>query len=203
MNPRSPRLQGFATDAAWLVPASRWSNPSATSLTIEAPARTDYFIDPANAAAKADAPAWLTPVTVPATLRARVRVEFRDTFDAGVLMLYQAPTVWAKLCFERSPDGRPMVVSVVTCGTSDDANASTVLTPEVWLRIGVRERSVAFHASHDGAVWELVRHFRLTDDEAPLRIGLLAQAPVGDGCVASFSDIDLSTGVEHDIRSGR
>ena len=172
-------------------------------MTIEAPARTDFFIDPAGAEAKGDAPAWLTPIAAPATLRARVRTDFRDTFDAGVLMLYQAPTVWAKLCFERSPDGRPMVVSVVTRGTSDDANASVVDAPEVWLRIGVLERSVAFHASHDGEGWELVRHFRLTDDAAPLRIGCMAQAPVGAGCVATFTDVDLRSGVESDIRSGR
>jgi uncharacterized protein len=200
---RSPRLQGFAADAAWLVSAPRWSNPNPSELTLEAPARTDFFCDPAGAAVKSDAPAWLTPVSAPATLRARVRPDFRDTFDAGVLMLYQTPTVWAKLCFERSPDGRPMVVSVVTRTTSDDANSSVVQAPEVWLRIGVHERAVAFHASHDGEGWDLVRHFRLTDDAAPLRIGLLAQAPIGAGCSATFSGIDLSAGVESDIRSGR
>ena len=202
-HPHVPRLRGFTTDAAWLVPAPHWANPNATELTIEAPARTDFFIDPAGAAAKGDAPAWLTPIAAPATLRARVRPDFRGTFDAGVLMVYQAPTVWAKLCFERSPDGQPMVVSVVTHGTSDDANSSVVHAPEVWLRIGVFERSIAFHASHDGEGWDLVRHFRLGDGDAPLRIGLLAQAPIGDGCVVAFSDVDLSPGVEADIRSGR
>jgi len=199
----APRLQGFGADAAWLVPASRWTHPNASELTIEAPARTDFFIDPAGAAAKGDAPTWLTPVAAPATLRARVRPEFRGTFDAGVLMLYQTPTVWAKLCFERSPDGRPMVVSVVTRGTSDDANSSVVDSPEVWLRIGLHERSVAFHASSDGEGWDLVRHFRLTDSDSPLRIGLLAQAPLGDGCSVAFSGVELSAGVESDIRSGR
>ncbi len=202
-HPPAPRLQGFTTDAAWLVPESRWSNPNPTELTLEAPARTDFFNDPAGDTLKGDAPAWLTPVTAPATLRARVRPDFSGTFDAGVLMLYQAPTVWAKLCFERSPDGRPMVVSVVTRGTSDDANSSVLQAPEVWLRIGLHERSVAFHASSDGEAWDLVRHFRLTDSDAPLRIGLLAQAPVGDGCSVAFSGVELSVGVERDIRSGR
>ncbi|TVR88564.1 MAG: DUF1349 domain-containing protein [Trueperaceae bacterium] len=199
----APRLQGFSPDAAWLVPTSRWANPNRGELTLEAPPRTDFFNDPAGAPVKGDAPAWLTPVTAPATLRACVRPDFRDTFDAGVLMLYQTPTVWAKLCFERSPDGRPMVVSVVTRGTSDDANSSFVRSPEVWLRIGVHERSVAFHASSDGEGWDLVRHFRLTDTDSPLRIGLLAQAPLGDGCSVAFSSVELSAGVEADIRSGR
>jgi uncharacterized protein len=199
----SPRLQGFAADAAWLVTPPRWSNPNPSELTLEAPARTDFFADPAGAAVKGDAPAWLTPIAAPATLRACVRPDFRDTFDAGVLMLYQTPTVWAKLCFERSPDGRPMVVSVVTRGMSDDANSSVVHAPEVWLRVGLHERSVAFHASSDGERWDLVRHFRLTETDAPLRIGLLAQAPVGDGCSVAFSGIELSAGVERDIRSGR
>ena len=38
-------------------------------------------------------------------LSARVRVGFRSTFDAGVLLLWLDRAYWAKLCFEFSPQG--------------------------------------------------------------------------------------------------
>jgi hypothetical protein len=55
---------------------------------------------------------------------ARVGVRFASTFDAGVLMLFSSESVWAKLCFELSPQ-EPTIVSVVTLGTSDHANGSS------------------------------------------------------------------------------
>ena len=39
-------------------------------------------------------------------LSARVTVDFRATFDAGVLLLWLDEAHWAKLCFEYTPDGR-------------------------------------------------------------------------------------------------
>ena len=40
-----------------------------------------------------------------------------------------------KLCFEHSPDRQPMIVSVVTRGVSDDANAFAVDGQTAWLRV--------------------------------------------------------------------
>jgi hypothetical protein len=54
---------------------------------------------------------------------ARVTVGFESAFDAGVLLLWLDERRWAKLCFEFSPAGEPMIVSVVCRGVSDDANA--------------------------------------------------------------------------------
>ena len=56
-------------------------------------------------------------------LSARVRVRFAGTFDAGVLFLRHDRETWAKLCFEFSPRGQGMIVSVVNNRVSDDANA--------------------------------------------------------------------------------
>jgi uncharacterized protein len=200
---RRPTLAGFAATAAWLGTEPRWTNPEPTVLTIEAPPRTDHFVDPGTGAVKVDSPAWLTPAAAPATLRARVSVDFQDTFDAGALMAYETPERWAKLCFERAPDGWPMVVSVVTHGISDDANAGVVTAGAIWLRLSVRGSSYAFHASEDGERWELVRHFRLGGDGALPRVGFSAQAPTGTGCSATFERISLAHGVEDDLRSGR
>ena len=168
-------------------------------MTIGAPARSDRFHDPAGTARQANSPVWLTEVEPPATLVARVRVDFVDTFDAGVLMAYLAADAWAKLCFERAPDGRRMVVSVVTRGRSDDANAFVVEGDAVWLRISALGPAYAFHASLDGRAWDLVRYFGLGARGRP-RVGLSAQAPVGAGCAAVFSDVRLTPGVVRDIR---
>jgi regulation of enolase protein 1 (concanavalin A-like superfamily) len=53
-------------------------------------------------------------------------VDFNGKYDAGTLFLLADDSHWSKLCFEYSPDEQGMVVSVVTRGTSDDANAWNV-----------------------------------------------------------------------------
>ena len=83
-------------------------------------------------------------------LSARVTVGFASTFDAGVLLLWLDERRWAKLCFEFSPAGEPMIVSVVCRGLSDDANAFVVPGRSVWLRVSRVDRVYAYHASLDG-----------------------------------------------------
>src|SRR5699024_6132347 len=85
----------------------------------------------------------------------------RTTFDAGVLTLWVDSQYWAKLCFEYSPQGTAMVVSVVTNGYSDDANSWLVDGDAVYLRICRIGPAYAFHASADGHTWDFVRLFRL------------------------------------------
>ena len=196
---RGPALQGFHQQSRWLGSPAAWSQVGDGTVLITAPAKSDRFHDPAGAARQANSPVWLTRADAPANLVARVRVDFVDTFDAGVLMVYQASEAWAKLCFEQAPDGRRMVVSVVTRGRSDDANAFVVDGDAVWLRVSVLGTAYAFHASLDGRSWELVRYFGL-GGRGRTRVGLSAQAPVGPGCVAAFSAVRLGGGVVSDIR---
>jgi len=166
-----------------------------------APSRSDRFHDPAGDTRQADSPLWAVEAAAPSNLVARVTVDFTDTFDAGVLMAYQSRDAWAKLCFERDPAGRPMVVSVVTRGRSDDANAFLVDGSSVWLRITLIPRAYAFHASTDGQHWAFVRYFRLGGRGRP-RLGLSAQSPVGAGCAVRFEDVLLSPGAVDDLRGG-
>lgn len=107
---------------------------------------------------------------------ARVRVGFAGTFDAGVLLVWLHERAWAKLCFEYSPDGEPMVVSVVTREVSDDANSFVVDGDQVWLRVSRIGRVYAFHASLDGQTWRFVRAFAFGSDD-PARIGFEVQSP--------------------------
>ncbi|GAB2922320.1 hypothetical protein GCM10027075_22900 [Streptomyces heilongjiangensis] len=86
-------------------------------------------------------------------LFARVSVDFRSKFDAGVLLLWQDDRTWAKLCFEYSPSMEGMVVPVVAREFVDDANAFDAGSGPLWLRIARMGRVIALHASLDGESW--------------------------------------------------
>ena len=123
-----------------------------------------------------------------------------------MLLIFENDSSWAKLCFERSPQGEPTIVSVVTKGVSDDANAFVKPGP-VYLRVARLGRAYAFHASDTGERWELVRYFSLaarsgTNSSINPRAGFLAQSPTGEGSAATFSDIVFERRTLEDVRSG-
>ena len=135
-------------------------------------------------------------------LSARVRVRGeRTTFDAAALAIWGDLDHWAKLCFEFSPQGEAMVVSVVTNEHSDDCNSRVVTDESVFLRIVRSGAGWAFHSSADGIEWTFVRAFRL-DFAGPVSVGFLAQAPLGDRCEAEFTEISYGTVVPTDFRDG-
>jgi regulation of enolase protein 1 (concanavalin A-like superfamily) len=191
---------------SWAVPPVAFRDDGG-SVTVEAGARTDMFVDPGGGDPVVTAPRLLGPA--PAgdfRFSARVRVGFTETYDAGVLLLWAGERHWAKLCFERSPQGRPMAVSVVTRGVSDDANGFTVDGDTLWLRISRLGGAWAFHASTDGERWEFVRYFSLDSptvgNDAPVQIGLEAQSPVGAGCSVTFSHLTWIPERLADLRDG-
>jgi regulation of enolase protein 1 (concanavalin A-like superfamily) len=186
----------------WLGAPQHWSLDTANNLTITAGPITDWFNDPEGVKRTASAPALMFEVSVPSMLRARVTVDDQATFDAGVLVVYQSPLVWAKLCLERSPQGQLMVVSVVTRELSDDCNSVPIIGKSAYMRVAKRDHSFAFHFSTDGAMWHLVRHFALGSDSAPLKFGFLAQSPTGEGCTVRFDTIAYEERNLTDLRSG-
>jgi uncharacterized protein len=136
------------------------------------------------------------------SLSARVRVPGeRTTFDAGALAIWGDRDHWAKVCFECSPQGQTMVVSVVTDVFSDDCNSTLVDTDAVYLRVTRTGSAWAFHSSSDGRFWDFVRYFRL-DIDGPVRAGFLAQAPLGPTCVALFDEIVYTQDIPSDLRDG-
>ncbi|WP_328874757.1 DUF1349 domain-containing protein [Streptomyces sp. NBC_00287] len=184
--------------------AGAWSTD--TGLRLSAAARTDLFCDPAVAetADPGDPVRLVGEVRGDFQLSARVEVDFRDTFDAGVLFLQLDEDRWAKLCFEYTPQGEPSVVSVVTRGDSDDANSQLVPVRHTWLRISRLGRAFAFHSSDDGEYWRMIRYFSLGELSAdvPVRVGFLAQAPHGEGCEATFSQIEFHQRTLAGLRDG-
>jgi regulation of enolase protein 1 (concanavalin A-like superfamily) len=179
-----------------------WTLDSPSTLTGTAGPRTDLFVDPQNGRPTLNAPRLFTaPPAGDFQLATLVQVGFASTYDAGTLLLWAGNDLWAKLCFELSPQGHAMVVSVVTRGRSDDANGFIVEGSSVWLRISGLRGAYAFHASTDGEWWHLIRHFTL--GQVPAELGFVVQSPLGEGCAATFDDVTYRTDTLNDLRDGR
>jgi uncharacterized protein len=180
----------------------------ASSVLANALPHSDFYINPGGSDS-GDAESLMNAATLlgvpPADdfqLSARVSVGFRSQYDAGVLMVWGDALHWAKFCFEYSPAGEPMVVSVVTRETSDDANAFTVSANEVWLRMSRVDHVYAFHASTDGDTWRLVRVFTLGDTIGDHRVGFEVQSPTGEGCTVRFDEVRFHQQRLGDLRDG-
>lgn len=171
------------------------------SLTMSATPKTDWFTDPETSQVIATASALVCRPLTEFMLTAKVEVNFSSAFDAGALVLWSNTRSWAKLAFEYSPQNEPMIVSVVTRGESDDANAVVIESSSVWLRVSGVGDAHAFHYSVDGNHWHFVRYFRLDTYDA-VDVGFEAQSPIGPGCVARFSEISFVTERLMNLRSG-
>ena len=185
---------------SWLRPPAAWSLERG-ELRISAGPKTDWFADPAGGVPVLNAPALVgRPPDEDWSLLARVGMDGAATFDAGVVFVHADDTTWAKLCLELSPQGQPMIVSVVTRGVSDDCNSHGLEGAEAWLRVARVNGALAFHVSRDGERWELVRHFGLPADD--LAVGFSTQSPTGGGCSASFRDLAYAGRRLADLRDG-
>ena len=193
-------LPDLPNELIWTNHADQWSIADGV-FHILAPHMTDLFVDPASEFVFDTSPRALFSPDPQFTLSAHVTVEFAATFDAGALMIYADAKYWAKLCFEYSPQGEPMVVSVVNNDVSDDCNSVPVARDNIYLRITRVGQAFAFHYSEDGSYWRLVRYFALRQT-ADLRIGFSAQSPTGEGCNASFAQIRYQPTAVKNIRSG-
>lgn len=167
--------------------------------------RTDWFNDPAGPTRLSSAPALVFTVDGDVQLSATVTVDFSSMFDAGVLFVHQTDNDWAKLCFEQAPSGDAMAVSVVTREVSDDCNGPVVAGSEVRLRISKIGGAIAFHhalVDDPTETWHMTRLFALRSPDLPMRMGLLVQSPTGEGCTATFSDVQVVRETLREPRNG-
>lgn len=188
-------------------PDGRWKVDETGRITVTSIPGTDIFTDPGGEDSQVTSTTLHSAATLLTDapsgdfqLSARVSVGFSDSFDAGVLFLRHNRDTWAKLCFEYSPQGEPMIVSVVNDRVSDDANAFTVDSRSTHLRISRKGRVFAFHASQDGKRWTFVRAFAFPDADSSLEVGFEAQSPHGDGCDVTFEDPVLTATSITDFR---
>jgi regulation of enolase protein 1 (concanavalin A-like superfamily) len=166
-----------------------------------APAKSDYFQDPLGKLSNDWAPYLFLPVDGDFRAQAHVQPTFASTYDAGALMVRHSPTAWAKLCYESTDLGTHAVVSVVTNGSSDDANGVNLETPDVWLQIARQGDLFAMHYSLDGASWQMVRYFRLLVPPV-VQVGLVAQSPIGPGTTVVFATFSVDKRSLENMRAG-
>ena len=186
----------------WLKKPLDWKFLDDNQLMITAGAQTDLFIDPQKKELYDKLPKLLFEPDNKYRIQAKVKVNFKDTFDAGVIIIYADNTHWAKFCFEFSPQHDPTIVSVVTNEYSDDCNSTVIDNNEVYLRIARIDKDVyAFHYSLDKKFWYLVRFFSLKSDKTP-KLGFAAQSPKGEKCKVIFSEIDYKKEELENIRDG-
>jgi len=192
-------IGSIPTQFRWETPPQHWEITDTGSLIVRAGAHTDLFIDPQGTSTILNAPRLQGQLSGDFLLSARVTVNFQSTYDAGVLLVWAGERTWGKLCFEYSPQGQPMIVSVVTRGVSDDCNSIPVDGADVRLRIARLGPAYAFHAAVGSDFWHLIRYFAL--DGEP-EVGFLAQSPTGPGLTVRFSEITYTPKRLPDIRGG-
>jgi len=190
-------------DLAWFPQEGAATyDPETGVLESTAASMTDWANDSLGIERQHRACALGFPASGDFSLSARVRVAGSGTtYDAGALAVWVDADHWAKLCFEFSPAGERMVVSVVTNDWSDDCNSTVLVGDEVYYRLSRTGSAFAFHYSLDGEAWSFVRLFRLAVD-AGARVGFLSQAPMGEVCVARFDRIHYVEHAPRDLRDG-
>lgn len=198
-----PIIPSIPGKMQWTHPPVDWQTEDGALSATTGPV-TDLFTSPGGDAPVNNSPRLLAQVAGDFMLSARVIVDFRAKFDAGVLILYAGPGQWAKLCFEFSPLDEPTVVSVVTRGLSDDCNSVVMPSKQVYLRVARMGDAFGFHYSADGAYWHMVRFFSLGEvgKGEEIGVGFSVQSPTGEGCTAVFDRIEFAQRTLTDMRSG-
>ncbi|MFC6464854.1 DUF1349 domain-containing protein [Marinilactibacillus sp. GCM10026970] len=179
------------------------------TLIIDAPAKTDFFcnegfvsetgVSPDNLS---NAPFLYQEVEGDFIMHVEVSHPFADLYDAAVLMVMENESLWAKACFENTDLGTKAVVSVVTNQTSDDANGPTIEQDTVWLQVARVGPAFSFHYSLDGNQFDMMRVFNLPVSSI-VKVGLVAQAPDGQGGPRFFKNFLLEKRTVKNLREGK
>lgn len=167
-------------------------------LIINAPPFSDFFRDPAGNFIKDTAPFLHIETEEDFVLTTKVNVEMIEEYDSACLMVMENAQNWAKVCYEYIK-GIPTIVSVVTKDISDDCISSKIGLNKPYLRIQRSGKCFGFHYSIDSITWEMVRYFHLDCSET-IKVGIVAQSPIGQGCKAEFEFMNLEKRKVKDVR---
>ena len=115
----TPVLPGFPAAPHWRNNPADWLLKDGT-LTIKSAEKTDWYIAPTNGGDSKNSPMLLFPGPKDFWFSAKVTVDFKSSFDAGVLAIYSNDKTWVKFALEQSNEGKPSIVTVVTRGLSDE-----------------------------------------------------------------------------------
>lgn len=172
----------------WMNEPEQWRFTDGI-LKIFAPKSSDFFSDEEGPSIRDTAPFLFTNVKGDFTLTTRVDVNMKYTYDSGCLMIMADSHHWAKLCYENWMD-EPSIVSVVTKEYSDDCASYKIGMVNPYLRIKRAGNGVRFYYSLDGEQWTIIRYFNLRSKDQ-LKVGVVAQCPIGEGCNISFDFLEL------------
>jgi uncharacterized protein len=161
-------------------------------LRMAAPSNTDLFVSPDGKYAIDNSPRLLFKPDSDFIFTAKIKLEFKSKWDAGVMLIYSDSKHFAKFCFENDYKGQSRIVSVVCNDVADDCNSLTLKNNEVLYRItgSTKSNTFNFYYSEDEKTWFLIRSFRL-DKIDNLQIGFSAQSPAGKECSVDFLEINL------------
>ena len=192
----------------------QWLNESnltkeGEKITIYAPAGTDFFCNDGTVSEEGvtpeslrNAPFYYTELSSDFVLTVKVSHDLKDSYDSSTLMAMEDLKNWAKSCFEKTDFGTHAAVSVVTKnGRSDDANGCNLSGNTAWLRICRVNNSFSFLYSEDGTHFYMTRFFNLSGMET-VKVGMLAQAPQGDGGYRVYENLTFEKRTVKNIRAG-
>ena len=161
---------------------------TADSLVIESGPKTDMFRDPNVTYNTDNAPKLMFAPDENFVLTVSIKHAFKTKWDGGAIILKADSLNWIKFCYEKDYTGARRVVSVVTKDISDDCNSISLTGNKVRYKMAKADNVITLYCSSNGKQWLLVRHFQFNTDK-PLKVGFLAQSPLGENCKVTFSNI--------------
>lgn len=151
---------------------------------------------------KINAPFYYTDVTGDFVLRVKVSHDFLYTYDSSSVLVMVDENNWAKICFEATDFDTHAAVSVVTKdGVSDDANGCNIEGNVAWLQIARAGNTFGFQYSVNGKDFYMMRFFKL-NAEKTVKVGLLAQSPLGKGGERYYEDFTIENITVKNVRTG-
>lgn len=84
------------------------------------------------------------------------------------------------------------------CGSIDEYQEGST----AWLQVCRVGNNFAFHYSVDGVNFFMMRYFHLPANPA-IKVGLLAQAPVGNGGIRVYENLSIENKTVKNIRAGK
>ncbi|OHD13022.1 MAG: hypothetical protein A2086_08510 [Spirochaetes bacterium GWD1_27_9] len=170
-------------------------------IVIDANPATDCYISPYSEYNRFNAFYLYKKIKTNFIVSVLIKPDFKETYDAGCLVIYKNSKKYIKFCFEKTDLGYPAVVSVITNDRSDDCNGIEIKDSQIWLRVVRKNSTFGLYYSFDGINWFMHRLLNfLFDDE--LFVGIQSQSPAGNGCKSEFFNFEIENKEVTNLKKG-
>lgn len=201
----NPKTQLNMTEAtvsefSWMNQPKSYEIEDST-LRVTVNAGTDFFNNPEDSSIVNSAPFLHRNAEGDFVAKTLVEPDFSSQWNAVALMVHLDAMNWIKFAFENSDATGPGIVSVVTKGSSDDANG-VVLNSEkkIWLAIARKGNVYSMHWSGDGKNYTMARLSAMPEQDI-VKIGVEAQSPVGDSATHLIHFFEIEENSVDDLRN--